>query len=383
MGIYMNIASVSSTFPPNFCGTGLVCHHNATGLSRLGHSITVYTANYPKENYIEPDGYLIHRLPILFRIGNAPFLPTLLTIQKYDLIHLHHPFIFGSEMVWFSSQLRKIPYLITHHNDLIAPGLRGILFNAYSTLVTPRIFDRARKIVLVSLDHALSGKLSHLIWKYHSKVVEIPNGVDTNLFRPDLEAGSVRQHLGISDRQKILLFVGALDSAHHYRRVDLLIEAVHRTHDPNLQLIIAGSGNNLPVYKQLSLSLDLGSQVHFIGKIANRELPLIYSASDVVVLPSFVQEAFPLVLLEAMACGKPFIASNLPGVRSMVDNENGLLVKPGDAIDLAEKISEILHDPGRQKEMGVRGRLKVEKDYSWEKINKRLEQTYQDVLASS
>jgi len=85
-----------------------------------------------------------------------------------------------------------------------------------------------------------------------------------------------------------------------------------------------------------------------------------------------------------MACGKPVIASNLPGVRSVVsDGEDGLLVRPGDVEDLAEKIQMLLDDPQRRREMGERGRDKVEEKYAWPKIIPRLVRVYEEVLANA
>jgi glycosyltransferase involved in cell wall biosynthesis len=90
-----------------------------------------------------------------------------------------------------------------------------------------------------------------------------------------------------------------------------------------------------------------------------------------------------MVLVEAMACGKPVIASNLPGVRSVVhDGQDGLLVQPGDVSDLKDKLQELLRDRGRRQEMGERGRAKVEQEYAWSRIIPRLVEMYESVLAA-
>jgi glycosyltransferase involved in cell wall biosynthesis len=103
------------------------------------------------------------------------------------------------------------------------------------------------------------------------------------------------------------------------------------------------------------------------------------------VLPSTTMgEAFGVVLLEAMACGKPVIASNLPGVRSVVDDgRDGLLVQPGDAADLGQKLELLLADVHGRSEMGLRGRKKVEDQYDWPLIVPRLEKLYAEVLSGS
>ena len=103
----MKIAHVTATFPPNFTGTGVVCYHNCLELGKLGHDVTVLTANYPKVEYEYPDILNVKRLDPLFRIGNGPFLPGLLKIKGFDIVHLHYPFFFGSEMIYLRSKFYK------------------------------------------------------------------------------------------------------------------------------------------------------------------------------------------------------------------------------------------------------------------------------------
>ena len=91
----MRIAHVTATFPPYQGGTGTVCYHNALGLARLGHEVTVFTAEHPGGGHVDPEEFMVCRLPSLFRIGNAPFLPVLLGLREFDVIHLHLPFPFG------------------------------------------------------------------------------------------------------------------------------------------------------------------------------------------------------------------------------------------------------------------------------------------------
>jgi glycosyltransferase involved in cell wall biosynthesis len=316
-----------------------------------------------------------------FHIGNAPLLPGLLGIKEFDIVHLHHPFIFGAEMIWAVSRARKIPYVVTHHNDLIGDGLRRHLFNAYSAVSTRLVFGAACRLAVVSLDHAASCRLAPLFRKQWPKVVEIPNGVDTDLFRPDVDATPIRQQYAIPADAKVILFVGTLDRAHHYRRVDLLLEAVKVVQDRALHVLVVGGGDQMPEYQRLAQKLGVRSRVHFLGAVAHQALPGVYSAADLVALPSQLQESFGLVLIEAMACGKPVVASRLPGVRTVVsDGEDGLLVQPGDVLDLAEKIQTLLRDPQRHQEMGKRGRAKVEEKYAWRQVVPQLMRVYDDVL---
>ena len=112
--------------------------------------------------------------------------------------------------------------------------------------------------------------------------------------------------------------MGTLDRAHHYRRVDLLLEAVSMIRDRNLHLLVVGDGDRAIQYQELARDLGIASRVHFLGSMEHRALAHVYATADILVLPSQLQESFGLVLIEAMACGKPVVASDLPGVRSVV-----------------------------------------------------------------
>jgi glycosyltransferase involved in cell wall biosynthesis len=338
-------------------------------LARLGHDVTVITANHPPGDYPYPPEIKVKRLPSLLRIGNAPLLPGLLKLDGFDIVHLHYPFIFGAEMTSVVSRLREIPYVITHHNDLIGIGLRRILFDAYSSVLTPMVFSGARKFAVVSLEHAAACRLTPLFRQRWHDVVEVPNGVDTDRFRPGLDGLSVRQKHGVPANTRVILFVGALDRAHYFKGVDRLLEAVSTIKDHEPWLLIVGDGDLKEQFQALASELGIADRTVFPGSVSHHGLPSYYAAADILALPSSQVESFGLVLIEAMACGKPVVASSLPGVRSVVtDGKDGLLVQPGSVADLAEKVQRLLHDPSLRQEMGERGRAKVEAAYAWATI---------------
>jgi glycosyltransferase involved in cell wall biosynthesis len=313
------------------------------------------------------------------QIGNAPLLPGLLSLHGFEVLHLHLPFIFGAELTWLLSKLRGQPYVITYHNDLIGEGGRRALFDGYSRVSLPLVIGGARKIAAVTLDHALHSRAASLFERRRADLVEIPNGVDTQAFQPDLAAGrAVRARLNLGADMPIALFVGALDRAHHYRRVDLMLEAARSL--PDLALLLIGDGDTRADYQAQARSLGIADRVRFVGKIAHPELPAYYNAADIVVLPSQLQESFGMVLIEGMACGKPVVASNIPGVRSVVrDGVDGVMVEPGSAEALTAGIRALL--AADRQAMGAAGRAKVEAKYSWPSIVSALELVYQDAIA--
>jgi glycosyltransferase involved in cell wall biosynthesis len=372
----MKIAEVTATFPPYNAGTGNVCYHNSVELAKLGHDVSVYTgikSNLKTENskilsikYLKP----------LFSVGNAPFLPQLLALKDYDIVHLHYPFFFGAEFVYLNSILRNSKYVLTYHNDVISDGLFGLFFKIHKHTLMKLILGRAEKIFVTSIDYCKNSFLSELCEKNPDKIVEIPNGVDIEKYNPKNDGSIIRKRLNIEDK-KIILFVGALDKPHFFKGVDVLLESFKRICNSNFHLIIVGDGDLKQNYIEKANKLGVNSQVTFAGRVSDEDLPLYYAASDVTVLPSTTMgEAFGLVLVEAMATGKPVIASNLPGVRSVVDDgENGFLVTPGDSESLASKINNLLTDDELCSIFGIAARTKVEEKYNWVNIARDLEDT--------
>jgi len=379
----MKIAHVTATFPPYWGGTGTVCYFNARELARLGHEIHVFTAALPDLPPIETcEGFTVHRLRPLLQIGNAPLLPGLLKISGFDLIHLHHPFIFGAELIWLISRLYRIPLVLTHHNDLIGDGMRRYLFDVYFSLSTRLIFSGVSKFLVVSIDYAAHCRLTPLFRKRWEDVIEVPNGIDTERFRPGLNGKLVRQQHNIRDDDQVVLFVGALDRAHHFKGVANLLKAFSHFRGRRVILMLAGDGDQKSQWINLADELGLSESTRFVGAVPHEQLPLYYAGADVVVLPSSPPESFGMVLIEAMACAKPVIASNIPGVRSVVnDGQEGLLANPGEVEDLIEKIQILLDDPQQRQEMGQRGRTKVEEKYALPKVTEYLEKAYLSVMS--
>lgn len=377
----LKIAHITATFPPYQAGTGNVCYYNARELARRGHDVHVYTAaarGAPAEEKL--DGFQVHRLKPFFQIGNAPFLPGLLMPQGFDLLHLHYPFIFGAEFIGLVSRFRRMPLVLTYHNDLIGDGRRRWLFQTYARLTAPWVFTGARQLIPVSCDYAEHSRIAPL-FRRHPGVTEVPNGVDPDLFVPYELYAAIKQQLGIPKNAKVLLFVAALDRAHYFKGLEILLQALAEQEFRDLHLLVIGDGELRSYYETLAARLKLQSQTHFAGKIAHTDLPQYLSVGDFLVLPSSPPESFGLVLVEALACGTPVIASDLPGVRTVVAaGVDGLLVPPGDVEALAEAIHTLLAMPAAQRrEMGAAGRRKVVERYTWELAGEKLEAIYTQV----
>lgn len=378
----MKIAQVSATFPPYMAGTGNVCYHNSLELAKLGHDVTVFTSRFPDIDYEYPGPLKVKRFKPLFRVGNAPFIPQFLTIKDFDIVHLHYPFIFGSELILLNPLLKKNNFIVTYHQDLIYDGFLNYILKGYNALVRDKVLSRAKKILTPSMDHLVSSSIKHFVKEREHDIVELTNGVDIKKFNPNITFDGITEKHHLSD-EKVILFVGALDKSHQFKGVEILIKAFAKLNYKKAILIIVGGGELKEFYQNFAQKIGVHKKAIFVGRISDSELQTYYALSDLLVLPSTSTEMFGLVLIEAMACGKPVIATNLPGVRTVVDNgKNGFLVDPKDVEALSSKIEYLLENEDVRRKFGREGRKKAEMYYSWGKIGKKLESIYLEVLSS-
>lgn len=379
----MRIAHVTATFPPYYAGTGNVCFQMARRLSQLGHTVTVYTMNVGDGAPDTQDGFAVERLAPLIRVGNAPLLPGLLRLPRYDLVHLHYPFIMGAEMIWANRHLHHQPYVLTYHNELRWRGVRGLVYDLYQKTAARAVLASAGRILLTSADFGQSSPfLWPLIQSDPSRVVEIPNGVDVDYFHPAVDARHVRVENRLRDDHTVILFAGAMDVAHHLKGgVPELLRALAQVEDETVVALLVGGGGMVETYQALAHALGIGERVRFVGWVPHEEMAPYYSAADIVVQPAALMEAFGMAAVEAMACGKPVIVSNLPGARTVVgDGQDGLLVRPGDVEDLVQKMRLLVGDRSLRRAMGEKGRVKVEQHYAWDQIIPRLVDIYRKVV---
>ncbi len=378
----LKIAHVSATFPPYLAGTGNVALHNARSLARLGHAVTVYTAADPgaRDGF---EAFEVRRLRPLAKVGNAPLIPGLLKLRRYDLVHLHYPFIFGAEMIRIGAWLRDQPYVITYHNDLLSNGIKGAMFQMYDRVSAPHVIRAARRIFVPSLDAAPTSPLLGPISRSDpGLLVELPNGVDTEVLSPHANGIPLRDRLGIPREARVLIFVGRMDAAHSGKGgVPILLEAMARIDDVRLMAILVGDGDRVADYAALAERLGVRGQTRFVGGIPNDALGPYFAAADVAVQPSVGKEIFGMAAIEAMSCGVPVITSDLPGARRVVtDTGGGMLARPGDPSDLATVIERLLSDASLRRQLAAAGRRSVVSRYDWDRIGSALEDAYLDVL---
>jgi glycosyltransferase involved in cell wall biosynthesis len=377
----LRIAHVTATFPPYRGGTGNVCFHHARELARRGHTVHVLTAAAPDAPPREErDGFTVRRLAPLLRAGNAPLLPGLLpALRGFDLIHLHYPF-FGGELTTLAAQLFATPLVITYHQDVHIAGAMGMVAEALRYSVGRWTLRSATRLLFTSCDYGQASYVRPMLRGRQHRVGELPNGVDIRRFTPGPRPLALRERYALAPSERVALLVAGLDRAHAFKGVEVFLRAVREL--PQLRGLVVGDGDLRASYEQIARSLGVTARVSFAGRVAEEELPDYYRLADVTVLPSTTMgEAFGLVLVESLASATPVVASDLPGVRTVVDNgRDGLLAPPGDATALAAAIGRVLGNETIRLAMGRHGRARIEARYSWERIGDRLEAIYAEVL---
>jgi len=325
-------------------------------------------------------GFQVYRYSPLIALGNAHFLPNLVRIEGYDLIHFHYPF-FGGELSGLAAKIADCPLVITYHHDVILRGWKSLVEKCLRGSIERWLVRSAEMILFTSEDYAQTSYIRPHLSGREERIGILPNGVDLQLFYPSSESNTLKRSHNYDTDDFIVLLVANLDHAHYFKGIDVFLRALEML-PFQVKGLIVGDGDLRPRYENMSRVLQLETRVVFTGPVTDTELRKFYQFADVSVLPSITHgEAFGLVLLESLACSTPVIASNLPGVRTVVDNGcDGLLVKPGDVQSLVEKITYLFEDRDGAREMGRRGREKIEENYSWSKIIDKLEGIYNAVL---
>lgn len=322
-------------------------------------------------------GSPVIRTPSLNVDGSLAISPGLVTQAvrlhsqyDFDLIHLHFP----DPMSHLASMFlpASLPRIITWHADIIR---QQTLLRLYRPFLRRAVAKAAAIIVPTPAHREGSVELVRVAEGQRFRV--IPFGFDLNTFiSPHPAAERIRERF---PGKRIF----ALGRHVYYKGFDVLIKAMKRI-DPTAHVLIGGIGPLTEQWKALALAQGVADRVHFLGLLADQDLPGYYQACDVFCLPAISPaEAFGIVQVEAMACGKPVVSTHLNNGVDYVNQHgvSGLTVPPGEVDALAEAINRLLGDAVLRESLGTQGRERALTAFSLKAMGQQTLALYREVLA--
>ena len=298
-------------------------------------------------------------------------------VRLFKLLRTEQPDVVQAFLFWANLAaracgriLRAFPVISSYHDEIVSEGWLVRLADRLTLKWTDRIVC-CSGAVSRSVVSRIGGKIEHC--------TIIPFGVDMDQFEP--AAAATRRELGLQDGRKVIGTVCRLVEPKKGLRILLQAIAVlaRRYGQPPCQLLIVGDGPSRHELELLREQLGLSSWIVFAG--SRRDIPRVLHALDAFVLPS-LYEGFGIAILEAMAAGKPVIATAVGGIPEFVlSGETGLLVEPGNAEALADAIDRLLSHPQLAQTMAAKGRVRAGESYRISEIVRRHEQMYTACLA--
>jgi glycosyltransferase involved in cell wall biosynthesis len=337
----------------------------------MGHEVSVICADTSRDNEAN-ERINTKFLRTAGKVANTnitPALPLALLRENFDILHTHLPTPWSADWSAIVSKLKNRPLVLTYHSDIAGKGPAHYVSRAYNLTMLRLLIMNADKIIVTR-----PGYLSKHLEGQKKKLAVIPIGVDTRIFRPL-----------VTKKMGDIFFLSVLDEYHEFKGLDVLLGAIRimKMEFPDLKLIVGGVGALKEYYMNVSKSMGLGGNVEFVGHVPQEKLAEYYNSCRLFVLPSTdpTRETFGIVLLEAMACEKPVVATEIAGAaEDILGNKAGLVVSPGDKVELAEAMLRILRNQELATKMGSAGRRMVEKKYNWRRVAEQTSKLYEELV---
>ena len=356
------IAHVTSMYPPVIGGLEQVVRSLAHEQYRLGTDVRVITSDHGVNAGARVDDpFPVTRLKSV-EAAHTIIIPGLLrslaALSRGTLIHLHVSLAYVPEMVWINKRLRDIPYIAHVHLDVLPSGRAGMLLEPYKKLVLRRVLHDAALVVVPTEDYVDLIGARYGIPKKSIRVV--PNATDHKItgHRP-----SAPSETGRGPR---VLLVGRLAAQKNIPLALSAIACYTERFDKRIKLEIVGDGEDRQKIGSEIGRLGLNDIVTLRGTLKGGELESAYASSNLLLMTS-LNEALPLVLIEAMTKGLPLVSVDIPGVRNVLENGvNGLLAEPTPEA-LAISLHQLLSDRQLYESVTANNLKKAEK-FSWRSV---------------
>jgi glycosyltransferase involved in cell wall biosynthesis len=369
----------------------------AEGMVERGHSVSMISTRHPSGRSREENrGVDVFYLPdTVFGSRRKGWAEA--SVGKFIELHQRKRFdvIWSQSFDAFGLAGRKdpeprVPVVATLHGSIqqeyatfranIGPGILHPLQTAVRAAGLYYSYFKVQKPLLSIADRIItvSPVVAEDLGRWYGKPVlqrctTVVNGVDAELFRPDEgQRRLVRQALGFGEKDVALLTMGRLthEKGHH-----LAIRAAKSLLEANLpvRLAVVGDGPERDGLRKMVRQCGLENRVAFTGRVDNARMAQFYNGADIVLMPTLTVEGLPFVLLEAMSCARPVIASRIGGTGEVVkDGENGLLVEPGSLPALADAIMRLVNDSPLAARLGEAARATILADFS---LNQMVDRT--------
>jgi len=370
----LHIVQITKYYPPYFGGVPNYVQLLAEELKKQ-HRVTVLASNTSFSRCEEVGGNLrVIRLPRLTELRSTALCPTLpweLSRLHADIVHLHFPDPMAHLAFWLARPPGKL--VVSWHGDITRQSL---LLRFYRGSLR-RVFRRANAIIVGSPSFRDG---STLLGASRERCAVIPYGIDLDQF--ELTQGLQTRVLDLRQRygDRGILFVGRLV---HYKGLGFLLQAMQGL---NARLCVIGGGPLGTRLQQQAIELGIHGKVEFLGEVPQEELVAHLHACTMLVLPSVNRsESFGIVQLEAMACRKPVVSTDLPTGVPWVnqDGRTGIVVPPRDAKALGVAIQRLLDNADLRQQYGEAGRRRVESEFSNELHVNRMLALYEEVLGQT
>jgi phosphatidylinositol alpha-mannosyltransferase len=369
----MKIGIVSQSYYPRFGGVTENVHNTATELARRGHRVTVITSRFPGQDTATrtPEGVEIVRIGrnvlipyngafVDFTIGTRlrTQLARAFAAQQFDVVHVHNP------------AAPSLPLLaLTEARSALVGTFHMTGSNRLQSMLRSPLEARIARLDRRIAVSPTAADCAREVFPGHYDVV--PNGIDIDRFRPDIEPIETWRR----DSRLNLLFVGRLDPRKGLPDLLRAMPAIVSGSASGVRLLVVGH-SRLRARMEAMVPAAVRAHVHFVGAVPAADLPRWYATADIFVSPATGNESFGIVLLEAMAAGRPVVCSDLPGYRNaVVPDESALVHRPGDPDDIARAVLRLVDDAPRRRKIGAAGRRRA-LEFAWPRVTDAIERVY-------
>lgn len=363
-----------NVYPDVNGGSAYHVHAMSRDQAAMGHEVTVLTTG-DGDARETGHGYRVVRCPERLSVWDNELAPAIWRYasreQSYDVVHAHSHLYFSTNLVALRRRFDGVPLAITNHG-LYTQSAPAWLFGAYLRTIGRWTFDSADTVFCYSdVDERRLRELG-----VSTSVSVVPNGIDTTRFTPDGAAATV----GVDPNAPLVLFVGRLVEG---KRPNDALTAFARVREQrrDVRFAVAGTGPMAGALERQAERLGVSDAVSFLGHVDYARMPALYRRASLLVLPSRA-EGQPRTVLEAMATGLPFVATDLDQLGPLLER-GGLPFGPGDVETCASHVETLLEHPEQRDRLGDRGRRYVESEHRWRDTVRETTRVLEDVAENA